>query len=117
MRGPVLRPVLRLEVPDETLDAALGGRNEVDGLHGRQRLAVLVDRLHDGDTLRREVLLEDCGSSRSRQPNVEQNAKLLIQRTAVTFLIRVKRNFTLYLSSKLEMSQIWPNKHIQSELL
>ena len=52
MRGPVLRPVGRLEVPDESLDAVLGGRDEVDGLHGRQRLAVLVDRLHDGDTLR-----------------------------------------------------------------
>ena len=56
MGGPVLRPVGRLEVPDESLHAVLGGRDEVDCLHGRQRLAVLVDRLHDGDTLRGEVL-------------------------------------------------------------
>ena len=67
MRRPVLRAVLGLEVPDEPLDALLRGRDEVDGLHGRQRLAVLVDRLHDGDALRREVLQRRL--SRSRHPS------------------------------------------------
>ena len=48
VRGPVLRPVGRLEVPDESLHAVLGGRDEVDGLHGRQRFAFLVDSFNDG---------------------------------------------------------------------
>ena len=53
---PVLRPVLRVEVAEQPPDALLAGRDEVDGLHGGQRLAVLVDGLDDGDALRREVL-------------------------------------------------------------
>ena len=53
---PVLRPVLRVEVAEQPPDALLAGRDEVDGLHGGQRLAVLVDGFDDGDALRREVL-------------------------------------------------------------
>ena len=56
MSRPVLRPMLRLEVPDQPIHTLLWWCDEVDGLHGWQWLSVLVNCLHDGDALSREVL-------------------------------------------------------------
>lgn len=45
--GPVLGPILRLEIHHESLDALLARGDQVDGLHGRERLPTFLDRLHD----------------------------------------------------------------------
>ncbi len=52
--APVLGPVLRLEVLHEPAHRLLARRDQVDGLHGRKGLAVLVDRLHDCEWRERE---------------------------------------------------------------
>jgi len=50
------------EVIDQFLHRRITGRNEVNGLHRRQRFAFLIDILHQGDALSADVVhLATCG--------------------------------------------------------
>ena len=54
--GAILSAMLRGEIVQERLHALLARRDQVDRLHGLQRLPHLLDGLDDGDALGRQVL-------------------------------------------------------------